>query len=214
MTTAHPDQRFPWQELEKLRDHLVLYQCALKLVDTQLANLNEYYATMADVNPIEHIKCRLKSIDSIAGKLTSRGLPLTAAGAVENLTDIAGARVICCYAKDIDEIAAALKAHRDIQVVTEKDYIARPKPSGYRSYHMVVLITPGGPFGELSCPVEIQIRTAAMDFWASLEHRVRYKYRGDIPDHLGKELHVCAEKIHELDERLYLIHELVDLINE
>ena len=214
MASTRPEQRFSSAELEKLARQLVLYQCALKVVDTQLANLNEFYARLTETNPIEHIKCRLKSFDSIAGKLSSRGLPLTAASATENLSDIAGARVICRYAKDIAEIAAAIKAQRGTEVIAEKDYVSSPKPSGYRSYHLVVTITPGGLFHDQSCPVEIQLRTAAMDFWASLEHQVRYKYAGEVPDHLGKELYACAEKIHELDERLYLIHELVDLINE
>ena len=206
--------RFSDEERYNLRGHLMLCRCALKLVETQLTNLNDYYSALADVNPIEHIKCRLKSVDSIAGKLSLRGFPLTAASAAENLTDIAGARVICCYTKDIGEIVDAIKAHQEVDVVAEKDYVSAPKPSGYRSYHMVVQVTPGGPFGTQSCPVEIQIRTAAMDFWASLEHRVRYKYKGDIPEHLSNELRACADKTHELDERLYLIHELVDLINE
>jgi len=198
----------------QLTSSLVLYGCALKVVETQLSNLNTYYDARPDANPIEHIKCRLKSVESIAGKMASRGLALTATNATTHLTDIAGARIICCYAKDIPEIASTIKAHRDMQIVGEKDYVSRPKPSGYRSYHLVVQIMPGGPFAEQSCPVEIQIRTAAMDFWASLEHRVRYKYRGDIPDHLSRELYACAEETHELDQRLYLVHELVDLINE
>jgi len=214
MASSPPDPSFPAPELAQLRREMVVYQCALKLVETQLANLNEFYAMGAEANPIEHIKTRLKSVDSIAAKLVRRGLPLTAASATANLTDIAGARVICCYAKDIPEIADAIKAHHDVSVLTEKDYVAAPKPSGYRSYHLVLEVTPGGLFGARSCPVEVQVRTAAMDFWASLEHRVRYKYDGEIPDHLGKELQASAERIHDLDERLYLIHELVDLINE
>jgi len=207
-------QEFSPTEERELMGYLVLYRCALRSVETLLVNMNDCYTELAELNPIEHIKVRLKSVDSIANKLASRGLPVTARSAIDNLTDIAGARVICCYAKDIDEIVAGIKAHAELEVVAEKDYVAQPKPSGYRSYHMVVRVSPGGHFGATPCAVEIQIRTAAMDFWASLEHRVRYKFKGDVPDHLSKELRVCAEKTHELDERLYLIHELVDLINE
>lgn len=201
-------------EERELAGYLVLHRCALRSVETLLVNMNDCYAQLAEVNPIEHIKCRLKSADSIAAKLAGRGLPVTARSAIDNLTDIAGARVICCYSKDIDEIVAAITGHEELEVVTAKDYVTQPKPSGYRSYHLVVRVWPGGHFGTTPCPVEIQIRTAAMDFWASLEHRVRYKFHGDIPDHLSKELRACADKTHELDERLYLIHELVDLINE
>jgi len=205
---------FAPEEFARLKRELVLYQCALKIVETRLSNLNQSYTTLAAANPIEYVVCRIKSVDSIAGKLIARGLPLTMESAVENLTDIAGARVICRYANDVAAIVGTVRSHHDIEVVKEKDYISRPKPSGYRSYHLVVRITPGGLFGDRSCPVEIQVRTAAMDFWAGLEHQVRYKYAGDIPEHLGAELRVCADKIHDLDERMYLIHELVDLINE
>jgi len=205
---------FPPEELDRLREELRAYRCALRVVETQLVNLNDFYSERPEANPIEHIKTRLKSVPSIAAKLAQRGLPLTAAAATEHLTDIAGARIICCYAKDIADIAATIAAEPGIEVLREKDYVASPKPSGYRSYHMVVGLAPGGPDGAQRRPVEIQIRTAAMDFWASLEHRVRYKYSGDMPEHLSNELYACAERIHELDERLYLIHDLVDLINE
>jgi len=207
-------ERFPIDEFEKMKKHLVMYRCALKIIETKLINLNDYYNAFRDSNPIEHISYRIKSPESIAGKLKSRGLPVTAAAAVEHLSDIAGARVICSYAKDITEIAGILKAQEDVTVVEEKDYIANPKPSGYRSYHMVAEVSLGTPFEKKNCRVEIQIRTAAMDFWASLEHKVRYKYGGDVPEHLSNELQVCAERIHELDNRMYLIHELVELINE
>jgi len=140
-------------------------------------------------------------------------LPLTASAAAQ-LSDIAGARIICSYASNITELVDVIKAQDDLRVVSEKDYLTHPKPSGYRSYHLVVELSPGLPFETQACRVEIQIRTAAMDFWASLEHKVRYKYGGEIPEHLSQELQVCAEKSHELDERMFLIHELVELINE
>ncbi len=208
------DRELPAAELEALRREMVLYRCALRSVKAWLDNLDEYYAALADASPVENVRCRLKSVESIAGKLAARDLPLTAASAVENLTDIAGARVICSYTRDIAEIVAVLKTHRDLEVITEKDYVTHPKPSGYRSFHLVVSVMPGGLFGERSCPVEIQVRTAAMDFWASLEHKVRYKFAGDVPEHLRRELYLCAERTNSVDERLYLVHELVGLINE
>lgn len=206
--------RFQSDEFEKLKNSLVIYRCALKIIETKLANLNDYYDAFGENNPIEHITCRIKSPESIAGKLLARGLPVTAAAAVTNLSDIAGARIICSYAKNIAEIADIIRAQDDIAIVCEKDYITAPKPSGYRSYHILADVKPGVLFGDQACRVEIQIRTSAMDFWASLEHKVRYKYGGEVPDHLSGELQACAERIHELDDRMYLIHELVDLVNE
>jgi len=206
--------RFSASEQEKLESSLLPYRCALKVVETKLSNLNDYYSTLGESNPIEHISCRIKSTRSIAGKLNSRGLPLTAHAATSQFSDIAGARVICSYASNITEIARIIKAQDDLAVVEEKDYLAHPKPSGYRSYHLVVELSPGLPLEAQACRVEIQIRTAAMDFWASLEHKVRYKYGGEVPEHLSDELQACAEKSHELDERMFLIHELVELINE
>jgi len=206
--------RFPIEEFEKLKEHLVIYRCALNTIETIIGNINDYYSSFGEDNPIEHIKYRIKSPESMAAKLKSKDLPVTADAAVSNISDIAGARIICSYAKDINRIADILKAEDDIRVISEKDYIAAPKESGYRSYHMITEVNPGTVFGGRSCRVEIQIRTAAMDFWASLEHKARYKYGGEVPDPLISDLRECAEKINELDERMYMIHELVDLINE
>lgn len=205
--------RFEVDEFEKLKQSLVKYDCALALVLTHLSNLNAYYKAYSDVNPIEHIKSRIKAPESIAGKLKKKKLPVTAEAAEATLSDIAGVRVICSYAKNIYEIANVLKETPNFTVLSEKDYIGNPKESGYRSYHMIVEVNLGALFDNETCRVEIQIRTSAMDFWASLEHKVRYKYGGEMPKHLSDELQNCAEQIHALDERMYLIHELVDLIN-
>jgi len=201
-------------EVRGLREDMARYRCALRVVQTTIDNIDDYFTSRGDANPIEHVKYRIKSPESIAGKLLERGLPLTARSATENLSDIAGARIICSYAKDIAWIAETLKEATGLQVLSEKDYVAAPKPSGYRSYHMIVAVDTGSVFAGQQCRVEIQIRTAAMDFWASLEHKVRYKHGGVVPEHLNRELQVCAEKIHELDDRMYLIHELVELVNE
>lgn len=214
MSREDPMTRFETDEFEKLKNSLVIYRCALKIIETKLTNLNDYYAAFSEGNPIEHIAYRIKSPESIAGKLGARGLPVTAEAACANLSDIAGARIICSYAKNIQELADIIRAQHDLVIVSEKDYVSAPKSSGYRSYHIVAEVKPGILFGDRTCRVEIQIRTSAMDFWASLEHKVRYKYGGQVPDHLSRELQLCAEKINELDERMYLIHELVDLINE
>jgi len=214
LNRSRPAARFEIEEFEKLKDSLVIYRCALKIIETKLTNLNDYYAAFYEGNPIEHFAYRIKSPESIADKLRAKNLPITAEAAVANLNDIAGARVICSYAKNIREIADIIRAQHDLTIVSEKDYVSAPKVSGYRSYHLVAEVKPGILFDGQTCPVEIQIRTSAMDFWASLEHKVRYKYGGQVPDHLSRELQLCAEKINELDDRMYLIQELVELVNE
>ena len=119
-----------------------------------------------------------------------------------------------CLCQNIYEIVEIIKNQEAFNVISEKDYLNHPKPSGYRSYHMILEVNLGPLFNNEARRVEIQLRTSAMDFWATLEHKVRYKYGGEMPDHLSNELQVCAEQIHALDNRMYLIHELVDMINE
>lgn len=205
--------RFEQEEFEALKNNLVKYDCALNVVLTQLNNLNAYYNAYGLTNPIEHIKSRIKSPESIAGKLKKKNLPVTAAEAEAVLKDIAGIRIICSYTENVLEIAQMLGKVEIFEVLEEKNYLTKPKPSGYRSYHMIIEVSLGALFHDATVPVEIQIRTSAQDFWATLEHKVRYKYGGDIPQHLSDELQNCAEQINVLDERMYLIHELVDLIN-
>jgi putative GTP pyrophosphokinase len=202
---------FPSGEFVKLKDHLVLYGCALKNISMRIDILLEDFSNFQSYNPIEHIKSRLKSPESIAEKLYRQKLAMTAESARENLTDIAGLRCICSYAKDIFYIAEVLKRQPDIKVRSEKDYVTNPKPSGYRSYHLILDVPIFLTDRTVYLPVEVQIRTQAMDFWASLEHKVRYKYDGKMPDHLSSELVDCAEKIAELDDRMYLIQEIVDM---
>lgn len=206
--------RFEVEEFEKLKQNIVKYECALAVIMTELSNLNAYYNAYEPVNPIEHIKKRIKSPESIAGKLKKKKLPVTAAAASQYLSDIAGVRIICAYAKNIYEIVGIIKNQEGFKVISEKDYLNHPKASGYRSYHMILEVNLGPLFGNEACRVEVQLRTSAMDFWATLEHKVRYKYGGEMPEHLNNELQVCAEQIHVLDKRMYLIQELVDMINE
>lgn len=206
--------RFEVEEFEKLKKKLVSYECALDVVKTQFSNLNAYYNNFEPVNPIEHIKYRIKSPESIAGKLKKKNLPITAQAAEEHLSDIAGVRIICAYAKNIYEIVDIIKKQDNFRVVSEKDYLKNVKETGYRSYHMILEVSLGHLFGDKTCLVEVQLRTSAMDFWATLEHKVRYKYEGKIPERLSNELQNCAEQIHELDDRMYLIHKVVDMINQ
>ena len=214
MDKEYLNARFESVEFQNLKRDMVQYESALAVVMAHLSNINAYYNAYEAINPIEHIKSRIKQPESIAGKLMKKGLPVTAAAAQDNLSDIAGVRIISSYAKNIYEIAEVINNQPDFKVIQEKDYVTNPKPSGYRSYHMIVEVQLGSLFKNQARRVEIQLRTQAMDFWATLEHKARYKYRGKMPDHLANELQNSAEQIHALDERMYLIHELLDLINE
>ena len=202
---------FSGEEFAQLKKDLVLYQCALDNMATRVGILVEEFTHLHDYNPIEHVKKRLKSPERIAGKLHRRSFALTAENARTQLTDIAGIRCICSYARDIGQIAAVLAQQPDIKIIKERDYVKDPKPSGYRSYHIIMEVPIYLTTATHRLPVEVQIRTQAMDFWASLEHKVRYKYNNQMPDTLSRELIECADKIAELDNRMYLIQEIADL---
>ena len=202
---------FSPDEFAKLKEHLVLYRCALINMTTRMDILLEDFGNLQDSNPIEHVKYRLKSPESIASKLHRQNLELTADSAKKHLTDIAGVRCICPYTKDIPYIAKVLKSQADLIVLSEKDYVTKPKPSGYRSYHLIFEVPIYLSGSEERLPVEVQIRTQAMDFWATLEHKARYKYQDDMPEHLAHELNKCAIKISELDDRMSLIQDIVNI---
>ena len=202
---------FSAEEFAKLKQDLVLFRCALKNMETRVETLLEDFMHLQPYNPIEHVKSRLKSPESIAEKLHRRGYELTAQNARNCLTDIAGMRCICSYAKDIFLMADVFKRQQDIKIISNKDYVTDPKGSGYRSYHLIIEVPIYLTATTEYLPVEVQLRTQAMDFWASLEHKVRYKYNFQMPDTLSRELIECADKIAELDNRMYLIQEIADL---
>jgi len=206
--------RFSDEEFTKLKKLLFVYEWGLKIMMTKTQILYEDLQHFHNASPIDHFRGRIKAPESIAEKLLKMNLELTAANAREHLTDIAGIRIICPYAKDIYDLVDILRSMPDSKVIIEKDYISAPKPSGYRSFHLIMEI-PVFFSGKTECiPVEIQIRTAAMDFWATLEHKVKYKYKEHIPQHLQDELVICADKIAELDDRMFLIHDIISLINQ
>lgn len=204
---------FSPDEFARLKDILILYGCALKNVSTRMDIIHDDFKNFQNYNPVEHIKSRLKSPESIAEKLHRLGHEVSSENAQKYLYDIAGLRVICSFAEDIYYIAEVLKRQPDVKVLSEKDYVTHPKPSGYRSYHLILEVPVYMTRDMTRLPVEVQIRTQAMDFWASLEHKVRYKYKEHIPKHLSDELVICAEKIAELDGRMFLVHDIISLIN-
>ena len=194
------DYAMPYREL------MAYYRCAMMEVETKFDVLNEELSLLYDRNPIESIKSRLKSPESIMDKAARKGIPLTVSAIEENLNDIAGIRVICSFPSDIYMLAEALLRQDDVTLVEKKDYIANPKPNGYRSLHLIVE-TPIFLHNQTrKMKVEVQLRTISMDWWASLEHKIRYKK--DVPDpaQIEKELFECAEMGAVLDERMERIH--------
>ncbi|MCL1883118.1 MAG: GTP pyrophosphokinase family protein [Defluviitaleaceae bacterium] len=201
---------FSTEEFAKLKTELVLYKCALKNMGTRVETLLEEFSNLQENNPIEHVKSRLKTPESIAAKLHRRGIPLTAENARTKLTDIAGIRCICSYARDISALAEILSRQPDINILKKRDYVNTPKDSGYRSYHLIIEVPIYLTFKTEYLPVEVQIRTQAMDFWASLEHKVRYKFNDEMPEPIIRNLFECAEKIAELDAQMFEIQDVAN----
>ena len=204
------------EEVDRWKEVTLVYNSALKEIGTKLEILNDEFQHVHKYNPIEHIKLRLKSSESIVKKLKKRGLDSTIENMVEYVNDIAGVRVICSFTSDIYRIAEMIAEQDDLTVLAVKDYFKTPKASGYKSYHMLVQVPVFLSNRVVDVKVEIQIRTVAMDFWASLEHKIYYKYEGeDAPEHIQKALIQCAAMVSDLDqEMLALNEEIQKLLDE
>ena len=202
-------------EVQNWEEVVLIYNSALKEIGTKLEILNDEFQHVHQYNPIEHIKTRIKTPQSIVKKLKKNGYESTISNMVEHVNDIAGVRVICSFTSDIYRIAEMIINQSDIKVVSVKDYIFKPKPSGYKSYHLIVTVPIFLSDRHIDAKVEIQIRTVAMDFWASLEHKIHYKFEGDIPEHIKNELVECANMISDLDARMLHLNEQVqDLVSD
>jgi len=196
---------------ESYEEVMLIYSGALKQINTKLEILNQEFQHVHNYNPIEHIKSRVKTPGSIAAKLKRHGYEVTLANMVKYCNDIAGIRVICDFTSDIYKIADMISNQSDIHVLAIKDYIAHPKPSGYKSYHMIVTVPVYLSDRIVDTKVEIQIRTIAMDFWASLEHKIQYKFT-DVPQGIADELLECANMVSALDDKmLYLNNEIQEI---
>ncbi len=195
--------------LEEWKRFILLYDSALKEINTKLEILNNEFKLANQYNPIEHITSRIKSVDSIAKKLSHNGREMTLENIEEYINDIAGVRIICSFTTDIYRIADLIISQKDINVLKVKDYIKEPKSNGYRSYHMIISIPIYLSSFVKDVKVEIQIRTIAMDFWASLEHKIYYKFEGNAPRGIRDELRECANIIGFLDERMRSLNEEV-----
>ena len=192
---------------------MFLYNSALKEVNTKLEILNDEFQHVHQYNPIEYFKSRVKSAESIVKKLKRNGYESTIDNMVNYVNDIAGIRIVCSFTSDIYRISEMIGRQNDLTVVSVKDYIKNPKKSGYKSYHMLVTVPIFLSDRVVDTKVEIQIRTIAMDFWASLEHKIYYKYEGNAPDYFERELQECASIISRLDTKMMSLNEAMKKID-
>lgn len=201
-----------WETSKKVRQLMTYYDCAILEIETKFRVLNQQFSLEQEHNPIETIKTRLKSMESIIGKLHRKNLNIDLETIEENLTDVAGIRVICPFLSDIYRLADCLLEQDDVRLIERKDYIKNPKENGYRSLHLIVETPIFLQDEKRLMKVEVQLRTIAMDFWASLEHRMRYKK--DLDDRLqgmlAAELKECAEESANLDTRMETVKDYIE----
>ncbi len=195
----------------QFREMMMVYNCAIKEVRTKLEILNDEITIRYGKNTIESISSRIKTPASIMGKLKLRGEPFTIDSIRRNIDDVAGVRVICSFLDDIYDVADMLLRQDDIHLISRKDYIKKPKENGYRSLHLLVEVPVFFSNDKQMLKVEIQIRTIAMDFWASLEHQLKYKKQIDCGDaeSIGEELKECSDIIAQVDVRMQAIRERI-----
>lgn len=193
---------FLQEQIKPVRELMAYYQCAMMEVETKFKVLSQELSLEYDRNPIETIKTRLKSMDSITDKLLDRGFSLTLENIEQQLNDVAGVRVICGLPSDIYELADAFLRQDDVRLIMKKDYIENPKENGYRSLHLIVEIPIFLHDEKKMMKVEVQLRTISMDWWASLEHKIRYKKDIVVEKSVANELRTCAETAAALDMRM------------
>ena len=196
-----------YNQLDQWTTVMFLYNSALKAINTKIEIMNNEFIHLNNYTPIEHIKSRLKTPDSIVKKLKRNGYEVTIQNMIDHLNDVAGIRIICSFRPDIYRIAKMITSQSDITVLHVKDYIKHPKANGYKSYHLVVTVPIYLSGGPVETKVEIQIRTVGMDFWASLEHKLYYKFEGHAPEHLEDELKACADTVDLLDDKMNPLNE-------
>lgn len=198
-----------YEDVDSWKTVIFLYNAALKEVGTKLEILNDEFQHVHKYNPIEHIKTRIKTPESIVKKLKRYGYETSIENMLRYVNDIAGVRLICSFTSDIYRLAEMIGNQTDLKVLSIKDYIKKPKESGYKSYHMLVSVPIFLSDSVVDTKVEIQIRTIAMDFWASLEHKIYYKFEGDAPDYISRELRECAQMVSELDDKMLSLNEAI-----
>lgn len=200
---------------KELTRFLMTYKCAMDEIETKINVLKQEFQHIHEYNPIEHVSSRLKSPESIIQKMYRKHEKIVSIDELkENIKDIAGVRIICSFISDIYRISDMIQKQKDVELVSLKDYIKNPKPNGYRSLHLILKIPVFMSDREEHVYVELQIRTMAMDFWASLEHKIYYKYQNDIPNHMLEELKEAASTASELDKKMEKLHKEIGKIKE
>ncbi|MDO4649332.1 MAG: GTP pyrophosphokinase family protein [Eubacteriales bacterium] len=193
------------RDFEEINDWdtvMFLYKSALKQINTKIEILNDEFQQRHKYNPIEHVKSRIKTPESIVKKLRRHHYDDTIENMVLYVNDIAGIRITCSFTSDIYRIGEMIANQSDLKILSIKDYMKNPKGSGYRSYHILATVPVHLSDQVIDTKVEIQIRTVAQDFWATLEHKMHYKFEGDGPDYIAQELKACAKYVAELDARM------------
>ncbi len=198
-----------YEDVDSWETLMFLYNAALKEINTKIEILNDEFQHVHHYTPIEHIKSRIKTPESIVKKLKKNGYEVNVKNMVKHVRDIAGVRIICSFTSDIYLIADMLTKQGDLKIISLKDYIKHPKDSGYQSYHMLVSVPIYLSGGFVDTKVEIQIRTVAQDFWASLEHKIYYKFEGNAPDYISRELQECSKIVEKLDERMLSLNKTI-----
>ena len=188
---------------------MFLYNSALKEVRTKLEILNDEFIYVHKYNPIEYIKHRIKTPESIVKKLKRYGYDTDITDMINYINDIAGIRIVCSFTSDIYKIVEMIGKQNDFTVIMVKDYIRNPKESGYKSYHMLVTVPIFMGDQLMDIKVEIQIRTIAMDFWASLEHKIYYKFEGHAPAYISEDLKTCSDIVSDLDAKMLQLNEAI-----
>lgn len=188
---------------------MFLYSAALKEVNTKIEILNDEFQHVHQYNPIEYVKTRIKSPESIVKKLRKNAHEDTIQNMMQYVNDIAGIRIVCSFTSDIYSLAEMIGRQNDLTVLTVKDYIKNPKESGYKSYHMLVTVPIFLSDRVMDIKVEIQIRTIAMDFWASLEHKIYYKFEGHAPEYISRDLRECSGIVSMLDAKMKSLNDAI-----
>ena len=199
--------------ISELKTFYLKYTAAMNETATKMEILNEDFKTRYNHSPIEHIETRIKEPESLIKKMLRNNVSFDLSILENQIYDIAGVRVVCSFIQDIYAIIEMIQDNEEITIIKTKDYIKNPKPSGYRSFHMILKVPVYLTTGKEYVYVELQIRTMAMDFWASLEHRIKYKYDGIIPEDVQKELIQCAEIISQADKQMMHLHNKVKEVN-
>lgn len=193
---------------------MLKYNFALQLLETQFNILIKEFEFKNKYNPVEHMKSRLKTEKSIIDKLNKKGYKVTAKNMIQHVHDIIGIRIVCSFLSDVYDIVDIIKSSKQFKIKEEKDYIKNPKTTGYMSYHLIVLVPIYLNETVEHVEAEIQIRTSAMDFWASIDHKVQYKFPSEIPEEVKKEMYNCSLDIRKLDEKMQQLNEFVNKYNE